>query len=162
MPGLTSQFGGMLAEAAAVCLQNRAHKTGTKIVVVGKTTDQYVLNWKEVTEQQTRAYNDLQEATEYGACGIAIILAEKITGNVVIERSRKGTGFDYWLGKNDEDPLFANKSRLEVSGILQGDDGHFEARIKQKKEQMGVTKDVAPGYVAIIEFSNPKAHVGEA
>jgi len=42
----------------------------------------------------------------------------------VIERSRKGTGFDYWLGSADEvgELPFQNKVRLEVSGIGKADD----------------------------------------
>ena len=44
------------------------------------------------------AYRDLQEATEMGACGIAIVIARELIGYSIIERSVKGTGFDYWLG----------------------------------------------------------------
>lgn len=161
MPGLTAPLAGMLSEAAAICLQNQKHASATEIDVNGLKEDKYVLAWNAPNTQQQRAYNDIQEATEWGACGIAILLVQKITGNVVVERSRKGTGFDYWLGKDDQDPLFTNKARLEISGILQGDDTQFRSRIKQKENQMNVTKDIAPGYVAVIEFSNPKAHVGE-
>jgi hypothetical protein len=48
----------------------------------------------------------------------AILLMRALTGYTVIERSRKGTGFDWWLGT--EDNLFQGKVRLEVSGILRG------------------------------------------
>jgi hypothetical protein len=54
----------------------------------------------------------------------------------VVERSRRGTGFDYWLGKKgDNNQLpFQNAVRLEVSGIRKGDDGKIKARAKQKLE----------------------------
>lgn len=163
MPGITSHMGGMLAEAAAVCLQDQKHQSGVEICIVGMQPGQYVLQWAAINAQHKRTYNDLQEATEFGACGIAISLIQKMTGDVVVERSRKGSGFDYWLAKDEDDLLFGNnKHRLEVSGILQNKDGRFEARIKQKQQQISVTKDLGPGFVAVIEFGDPKAHVGLA
>src|ERR1035438_522994 len=47
---------------------------------------------------------------------------------VVVLRSRKGTGFDYWLGKGG-DAAFAAKARLEVSGILDG--GEYEEALRR-------------------------------
>ena len=72
----------------------------------------------------------MQEATEWGACGVAILVVNQVTGKVVIERSKKGTGFDYWLGDNDDgDSLpFANSARLEVSGILTGTKAQIASR----------------------------------
>ena len=67
-----------------------------------------------------RTHNDLQDATEAGACGLAILLVQLFVGYTVVERSVKGTGFDYWLG-SENDALFQNKARLEASGILRGD-----------------------------------------
>lgn len=100
----------------------------------------------------------MQEATERGACGIAILLAKEVTGKVVVERSKKGLGFDYWLGKDDNDEL-TFEARLEVSGILLGSSSDIHARVKQKKAQVVPSNHLAPGYVAVVEFSKPTAHM---
>lgn len=75
----------------------------------------------------------------------------------VIERSRKGTGFDYWLGDKNS-YLFQKKARLEVSGILKGDDSLLKSRHAAKEEQTSKSDELCiPAYVSVIEFSKPKA-----
>lgn len=65
-----------------------------------------------------RCWNDEEFTTEQAAYGIAFLIIRELTDLTVIERSRKGTGFDYWLGTTtDEGQPFKNKVRLEVSGI---------------------------------------------
>jgi len=78
---------------------------------------------------------------------------------VVVERSKKGPGFDYWLGDGDDDLLFSGKARLEVSGILSGSANKISARFRQKKQQIKPSDHLAPAYVAVVEFGNPTAHV---
>ena|SRR5438132_5939693 len=119
MPGLSSAYGAQLAEAAAVCLENREHKSGVTFHLAGMRPAQFLMEWPPVDNQARRSHNDLQEATERGAYGIAILIVCDLTGMVVVERSAKGPGFDYWLGNEDEDDasdeLFAKEARLEVS-----------------------------------------------
>lgn len=165
MPGLTPICGLMLAEAAAVCLEDRTHKTGVTFDLAGIATEQLLLEWDAVDEQKRKTYHDMQEATEWGACGLAILMIKRATGQVVLERSRKGLGFDYWIGSEDVDTgadLFAGKARLEVSGILEGTQSQLKARVKQKKLQIEPSKAIAPGYVAVTEFSAPVTHVESA
>jgi hypothetical protein len=160
MPGLTPACGTMLAECAAVCLEDRAHLRGTRLHTSGHSICDYQLEWGPVDDQQRRCYKDLQEATERGATAIAILVLKELTDLVVIERSKKGPGFDYWIGKDDDDLLpFANKARLEVSGILDGTTSEINTRIKQKRQQISPSDGAAPGYIAVVEFSRPLAHV---
>lgn len=169
MPGLTPACAKVLIEAAAVCLEEKKHKTGVLLSLSGLSTDAVVLEWNEVDEQQRNAHHDLQDATEYGACGLAILLVKQLTGKVVLQRSRKGSGFDYWVGdesssevgdENSSDAdLFAGKARLEISGILEGSRNSLNARVKQKKIQIQPSRHMAPGLVAVAEFSNPIIHV---
>jgi hypothetical protein len=160
MPGLTAAAGQRLAEAAAVCLEDRKHQTGVRLPRAGMMLDDFFMEWLSVDEQTRRCYADMQEATEWGACGVAILVVREVTGLVVIERSIKGTGFDYWLGEKDYDGLpFVGTPRLEISGILLGTMAQVDARIKQKKGQMKPTDHLAAGFVAVVEFGTPIARV---
>ncbi len=160
MPGLTAASGQTLAEAAAVCLEDRNHRTGVCLQRAGLMTEDLHVEWLPVDDQNRRCYADMQEATERGACGVAILIVREVTGMVVVDRSKKGTGFDYWLGRGDNDGLpFQGTARLEVSGILSGTDTQIDARVKQKKNQITPTDHIAPGYVAVVEFGKPVARV---
>lgn len=136
------------------------HPPGVRLEQAGLADNDIEVEWMPVNEQSRRCYADMQETTERGACGVAILVVREATGMVVIERSRKGTGFDYWLGEEDYDGLpFAKTSRLEVSGILNGTTNQIDTRIKQKKAQLKPTDNWATGYVAVVEFGRPIACV---
>ena len=72
----------------------------------------------------------------------------------VIQRSFKGTGFDFWLG-DSKDPAFQRKARLEVSGLRRGSTAQVKARLELKKRQIGNTVHTLPGYVVVVEFGQP-------
>jgi len=85
------------------------------------------------------------------------MLSTTLTPYTIIERSRKGTGFDYWLGDKDS-VLFQKRARLEVSGILKGDDAALKRRYAAKTEQTQQSDELhIPAFISIVEFSNPKA-----
>jgi hypothetical protein len=88
-----------------------------------------------VTEQMRRGNADLQDATEDRATGIAILAAKRYTGYTIVERKAKVGGFDWYLGNEPEDEfsLIENIARLEVSGILKGDDRDIAKRVRQSK-----------------------------
>jgi hypothetical protein len=158
-PALTPSCGRSLAESAAVCLEERGHDGQVKLVVIGDYETAFRLVRPSVTDQMSRCYNDPEEATELGACGVAVLLIRELVGFTVVERSRRGTGFDYWLGEEGDD-LFARKARLEVSGIRMGSQAHLISRVKQKHQQTQQSGALRlPAYVVVVEFSRPAAHV---
>jgi hypothetical protein len=108
-----------------------------------------------------KATADLQEATEYGAYGVALVIAVKITGIPFVERSAKETGIDYWLGDGaDERGIFQRTARLEVSGILRGNDKQITARLKTKIIQTKRSdQTLLPAYAIIVEFAEPTARL---
>jgi hypothetical protein len=160
MAGLTSACGTSLAESAAVCLEDRSHTPGVFLSVKGISNAGYVLQWIAVDDQQRRCYNDLQEATERGAYAVAILLVRQLTGMTVLQRSKKGPGFDYWVGEPDDNGLlFQGKTRLEVSGLLEGSTTEITARVKRKIAQVKPSDHLAPAYIAVVEFGAPTAQV---
>lgn len=158
-PHIPSEGGAMLAQAAAVCLDHQAHVSQVRLEIEGAFTATFSLSWsEEITEAKRRFWNDLEEATQQGAYAVAILLIRALTGYTVIERSRKGTGFDWWLGT--EDNLFQGKARLEVSGILRGARRRINDRIKARLGQTRQSNRLAlTAYVVVVEFGTPRAKV---
>lgn len=156
-PHIPQVCGQMMAQACAVCLDHHAHKCGVTLTVEAEVAEVGKLLWSEpVTDAMRRFWNDLDVATEHGAYGVAILLVRRITGYTIVERARKGTGFDWWLGH--EDDLFQKKARLEVSGILRGDSAQIARRVALKKKQTRQSDSTdLPAYVVVVEFSTPRS-----
>ena len=168
LPAITPEWGSVLAQVAGVCLESQDHHQGVLLRITGYVNTTYPLIWPPISDQALRTWADHQEATEYGATAIAVLLVKKETGYAAIERSVKGTGIDYWLGHEAEGPPFQNKARLEISGILsvQGTYRDVERvvakRVRDKLEQTQSPGGSLPAYVIVIEFGNPLAEVQNA
>ncbi len=160
LPAVSPTAGRFLAEAGAVCFEEQNHDNGVEFNVSGSFTATYRVYWPEVTAQMKRYWNDPEYRTEHAAYGIAFLLICDLTNFTVMQRSRKGTGFDYWLGKTKGDIYFENMARLEVSGIRQGTANQVKARVKQKTEQVAVSNHLGlTVYIVVVEFSKPLAEV---
>jgi hypothetical protein len=158
LPAITPAFGTAIAEAGSVCLTDEAHEPGVVLQVEGEFSTTFKLDWQPVTEQIQRCWNDKEYTTEQAAYGIAFLLILQLTNLTVIERSRKGTGFDYWLGIEDSAAalLFQRMGRLEVSGIRKGNLSQVNARVKQKVKQTRASDtQELPAYIIVVEFSRP-------
>ena len=119
------------------------------------------VDWRRPTDQAKRCWNDDQVTTEQGAYGIAVLLVENC-GLEVIARSKKKTGFDYWLGDpSSKNSLFQGLSRLEVSGIRSGDKSTVDTRVKQKLKQTEVSDGMLPAVIVVVEFGTPTARLEE-
>lgn len=157
--GLTPEFGSFCLQACTVCLENSNHLSGVTVSVNGTQNINATLNWASIVNDQVkRNWMDNDEATEYGATAIAIILSNKISNYNCIERSSKGLGFDYWLGNEDSIGLFQRKARLEISGIYkESPTNTLENRVKDKKTQTKKSENLnMNAHICVTEFSNPK------
>ena len=163
LPAITPAFGAALAEAGAICLSEQGHQPGVVLEIDGGFSGAFVLLWPQVTEQMRRCWNDQDYTTEQGAYGVALLLIQRLTSFTVVERSRRGTGFDYWLGNvSDSAELpFEKSARLEVSGIRRGERRQVRSRVTLKGAQVRAADSLSPAYVAVIEFSQPLAWVVE-
>ena len=165
LPGIKPEWGSVLAQMAGVCLESQGHRQRALLRVTGYTNNTYDLLWPRIDDQARRTWRDLEEATEYGATAIAVLLVKKETGYTVVERSAKGTGIDYWLGYEAEGPPFQSKARLEVSGILsvEGRDSDVERavakRVREKLKQTQSSSGSLPAYVVVVEFGSPFVEV---
>ena len=161
VPRMTLSWCAALAECAALCLHLNGHSNATTFDLTGDFEQTLVIRFTSVDESVVRTYKDLDIAAELGAYGVAFSLVESLTPFTVIERSRKTTGFDFWLGLK-EDALMQRKARLEVSGLYNPPNKEFNRRIKMKINQTKIS-DVSglPAFVAVVSFRQPKAHFGE-
>ena len=148
-----------MADAASVCLADQEHEIDATLRVTGEFRASYLLQRGYVTERMRSTY-DPDEATEFGACGVAILVMRDRTG-LTVQRAFKGGGFDYWLGTVDNDEPFQNLARLEVSGIRRGDRRQIAARMKAKLAQVRRSASFLVTYVAVVEFSAPEARVAK-
>lgn len=165
MPGLTREWGKLMAQAGFVCFNHHNHNSGVKLEVNGDHKGEYDIIWLDsITDQIKASWKDLDEATELGACCVAILLSVQVTHYTIIERSVKKTGFDYWLGEENEHHLlpFEKKVRLEISGILSGSENDIRARVKKKLIQTEQSTSLGlDAHIIVVEFSNPLAHYAE-
>jgi hypothetical protein len=166
MPGITPRLGAALAEAATLCMEDHAHESGVGMKIDGDNTETASVTWSALLDsaQARRAWADEQVTTEHGACGVAVLLVKEVYGLVVLERSRKRNGFDYWLGKPTASlsELFQGKTRMEVSGIRAGTESSIAARTRAKAKQTAVSDALGlPAIIAVVEFSQPRTRLGK-
>lgn len=161
-PGISKAIAECYAEAASLCLEDQGHSSGVALKVQGFQNSSFVLDWKAGDQRKDLAW-DRDDATECGACCIAIVLICRLTGLRVIERAQKGTRVDYWLGTADDDePPFSEKSvkaRLEVSGIRRGTPAAVRTRLGEKLDRLRLSQNNLAAYVVIVEFSEPMSEV---
>jgi len=160
---LSSAAGCFYREAALYCLQQHQEQPNYALSVSGMVNGSYeISSATQLNNSAQYTWADKQEATEYGAVGIAIVLVLRATEYTAVERSVKGTGFDYWLGDSDNTPglPFERKARLECSGILRGDSSQVNSRVKDKSRQTTISDETEiDAYIVVVEFSNPMAKI---
>ena len=154
--------GAVFCQAGAVCLDAQGHVSGVPMQVDGNFAEAFSVTFPDVTDQMRKSWRDSIEATYNGATGIAILLVRMLTGFTVIKQSVIGSGFDWLLGPEttDEEGIFQTTVRLEISGILRGDETKIRKRVKEKLHQTEQSDswDV-PAYVVVVEFSEPRSRV---
>lgn len=158
-PGISPAAGKYLSEASKTCFDTQNHVSGVKISIEGISSEEFEVHWLgEIDDQIHRTWADQIEMTNYGACGIAVLLVLKFTKYTILQRARIGTGVDYWLSEKESELPFQNSARLEVSGILKERNSAFNSRVNQKLKQTYPTDSGGlPAYIVVVEFSKPKA-----
>jgi hypothetical protein len=159
-PGCISKsFRVMCAEACVMTLYELSHRSGETLQVSGLKNQRFQLVWSDkITQEMRNTWTEQNFTTDQAAVAMSFLLMPKLTDFSVIHRSRKGTGFDYWVApsgtKCDEALPFDRAARLEISGIYRGSNGDIQKRVQQKIEQTKQSDGTRlPAYVIVIEFS---------
>ena len=158
-PGIEPASAHYFYNACMVCLHLSNHSSNVLMELMGDNNCTIQLQWDNYfNEQIERSFKDIDEATEFGAICITAMLVIEFTGYTIIERSKKTTGFDYYLGNPNNRP-FEKSARLEISGIFkESENNNIRKRYMKKKSQTNQSDHMRlPAYISIIEFSKPKA-----
>ena len=161
IPGVTNSQGNRMAEYAVSCLVRAGHSSGVQMECVGIKDGREPLFWRiPFSPQLDRSTADTQEAIEHGAEWISILYAIENTKYSILERSWKGTGFDYWL-KEKSSPLFQGAARLEISGVFNGS-SQAKRRVNKKIKQTNRSDGMnLPAYISVVEFGCPSIYFVE-
>src|SRR5437762_5482204 len=87
--GISPAYGSFLAEAASYCLGLKSHPNPVLLRVTGDLPSTGKLSWCASAANLETTYADLEEATEYGAYGVAFAVAVELTEFSYVERSAK-------------------------------------------------------------------------
>lgn len=146
---------GVFRDAARLRLEEAGHTSGVDLKVEGDHDLFVSVHWEGPPPPFVEFSFQTKQATEHGAVGLALILANKIFGQVAVDKAYGGSGFDYWLGAG---PLFQNAARLEVSGIQRATNSEYNRRVREKLAQTERSAETGlPAIAAIIEFGAPRS-----
>jgi hypothetical protein len=147
-----------LAEAASVMLDAYhpapPSQTPVELVRNGDPARGYI-TWHPPSPQARDTHANEKDATEDGACAIAIATVHEL-GYTVVRRTRQGSGCDYLMVRRGDTE--ENFHKLEVSGTGAG---NLPARVKAKVDQ-GMRGDLeGPGAAVVVGFKAAKILVEE-
>jgi hypothetical protein len=141
-----------LALAASVVLE-RLHGPGERDAALVHEDDASraaEIERVPVDERDHATYGDMQEATEEGAEGIAISVAQRVLGRVVFRRLPKRTGADY-LMRDPRSTEADGYERLECSGIAEGQET-ATSRLRSKLDQLARFPTYGSGRAVVTHF----------
>ena len=163
IPAITDEMVGFYKQNCMVCFHHNGHKSGVRLRVKHGDEDEYrrVLWSGEVTEEVLRAIAEPTQATNHGACAIALLLLRELTEFTAVEQAVIGTAFDYHIalkgrlkGQSDDLP-FNDTTRMEVSGLRNETPSNtVKRRLKEKIDRLK-PKGSLPALIVIVEFSEP-------
>lgn len=151
--GLTASLGGVLSEAASVCL-NRHHESPVdiKIRCNGQESTQSVEFQKPDARVLNAWANDI-DTTENGAYGVSLAAVESEEQLVAIRRAETLTGADWYVAPIGAEPDdLENCFRLEVSGVDSGGQTIVEARLRKKIDQTRRGASNLPAIASVVGF----------
>jgi hypothetical protein len=159
VPVMPTDAVGFYKQNCMVCFHNQGHQSGVMLKVVHESNNAFFrIFWtEEVDEQLLRSYADLRRATDNAACAIALLLIRELTSLTGIAQACIGSTVDYYLTEKgaDNNLIFNNAARLEVSGILREAEGNtVDCRIKRKIQRLRPQGDLKT-YIVIVEFGQP-------
>lgn len=162
---LNRELLAVFATTAAICLQR--HHTSPKAWSVQLDSDDvatYQITWNEPSTADRLTYNNDDETTEFGACGIALAAADVHLGLVAFARAEPRTGIDFYLvaprgdipGAMRYDVDHTEFIGLEVSGINRDDSATMNQRLRDKVEQVRRGNSPDRAFAGVVGFQTAR------
>lgn len=153
-PLLSPGVSGYFSECARVVLHRASRPEIGEVKIQGAPKfRKAALVYSAPNNIARRSNADIQEATEQGAYALALLVLKEHDGSVMVERTAKGPGFDFWVSTHAP---WNFTGRLEVSGIFDGTPAMIRARVAEKRSQTEVSRSSGlVAYVVVVEFSTP-------
>ncbi len=109
------------------------------------------ISWNAPTQEMIEGYGNIKDATEDGACALAIAAVYATDRFIVKRRLQQGSGADFMMVKEGEaDESF---TKLEVSGMATLHSA--QTRLRQKIAQVSSGTVQRPGVAVVVKFPNP-------
>ena len=151
--GLTPAIAAANTEAAAVCL-DRHHEPPLEVTLDRDgTPSTATADWTAPDTRAKRAWANVIDATEAGACACALAAIELSDGLFAVGRAEILTGADYYVapaGKGLQD--LEECRRFEVSGTDRGDTQAIRTRLDAKCRQVARGQSSLPAIAAVVGF----------
>lgn len=156
-PGVTKVIGPYYEEAAGVCL-DRDHRSPVVISVRDSGTEVLaILTWDVADEAVVRAWANDIDATEAGACGLALASVELTRNMVAIRRAETRTGADYYVDMPGTAPdNLETAVRLEISGTADPNHRVLDARLAAKLRQAAAGASNLPAMAVVVGFAQKR------
>lgn len=161
--GITPAVSASYAEAACVCL-DRHHTAPVHFHIVDNSDpSQALADWPAADDRSRAAWNNATDATEAGACAIALAAIECSRGLVAISRAETATGADYYVDTPESDVTDLETSfRLEISGTDSQDRREVERRLARKIKQTVSGNSNLPAIACVVGFVERRIAAADA
>ncbi len=151
--GLTRSVADANTEAATVCL-DRHHSSLVEFTLATPSGDTpSLVEWEPASPRTRGAWANDTDATEAGACAVALAAVELVMDLVAVRRAETETGADYYVaptGTTTDD--MEEWYRLEVSGISAGSSGKVRQRLREKVAQAKRGNSDLPALAGVVGF----------
>ncbi|MEA3012441.1 MAG: hypothetical protein QOD42_986 [Sphingomonadales bacterium] len=152
--GVSDGIGLSYEEAARVCL-DRHHESPAIFQIRDHLSESAAdAVWIAADASLQRAWANEIDATEAGACALALATVELVRGLVAVRRAETRTGADYYVnvpGAAADD--LETAVRLEVSGTSDGSTIVIEGRLRQKLDQAAKGNSNLPAMAVVVGFA---------
>jgi hypothetical protein len=153
--GVPANLAGSYHDAARVCL-DRHHSPPAYFFIEFEDHDDLTveISWLPADDELRAGWANYLDATEAGACAVALAVAERVTGLVAVSRAYTGSGADYFLGPVGESMADLETClRLEISGLDRGTRSAVATRLRQKLSQAERGESDVPAIAIVVGFS---------
>lgn len=158
-PSLTRAVGYAMAEAASVVVESMKHAPPVRLVAnVRRRRRDFDLDALRVTDAMRASHADEGRATEDGAYGVAILLAREVDSLMIVRKSVRGEGVDWWFTDDPNQPFQRRLElevthRVEVSGTTQDRRDAVRRRVTQKVAQSRRSDATrTPAIIIVVDF----------